>query len=170
MWSGFIALLYTARICYALFMNIKSATFVKSVTNDQNLIRDELPQIAFVGRSNVGKSSVINSLTRRKSAGVSSVPGYTKAIQEIEIDSKVTLIDSPGVVVSSEDEIVLLLRNTIKADQVVDLNRAIDEILRRVQKENLVKRNKIADFSDANEFLINLALKKKKIKSFMQFM
>ena len=120
--------------------------------------------VGIFGFPNVGKSSVINSLTRRKAAGVSSRPGHTVAIQEIDIDSKVTLIDSPGVVMSSEDEIVLLLRNTIKADQVVDLNKAIEEIFARIQKEELLRTYKVADFSKPTEFLVNLALKMGKIK------
>ena len=62
-----------------ILMNITSATFARGVTNDENLIRDELPQIAFVGRSNVGKSSLINSLLgRRDLARSSSTPGFTK--------------------------------------------------------------------------------------------
>ena len=120
--------------------------------------------VGIFGYPNVGKSSVINSLTRRKSASVSSKPGHTRSIQEVEIDSKVTLIDSPGIVMSSEDEIVLLLRNTIKAEQVVDLNKAIEEILKRVRKEDLLVLYKIADFSSPTEFLVNLALKMGKIK------
>lgn len=120
--------------------------------------------VGVFGYPNVGKSSVINSLTRRRAAGVSSRPGHTKAIQEIEIDSKVTLIDSPGVVLTDEDEVTLLLRNTIKAEDVVDVMRAIDEILKRAQKEEMLKLFKIADFSGTTEFLVNVALRTGKLK------
>lgn len=120
--------------------------------------------VGVFGFPNVGKSSVINSLSRRKAAGVSSTPGHTKCTQEIEIDSKITLIDSPGVVVSNEDEITLLLRNTIKAENVIDLSRAIEEILKRVEKTELLTRYKIADFSTSTEFLVSLALKTGKLK------
>lgn len=120
--------------------------------------------VGVFGYPNVGKSSVINSLTRRKSAGVSSRPGHTKAIQEIDIDSKVTLIDSPGVVMTDEDEITLLLRNTIKPEDVVDLTRGIEEILKRVQKEDMLKLYKIADFSNVTEFMVNVALRTGKLK------
>ncbi len=120
--------------------------------------------VGVFGFPNVGKSSVINSLTRRKAASVSSQPGHTKTIQEIEIDSKVTLIDSPGVVISNEDEVTLLLRNTIKAEDVVDLSKAVEEILKRVTKEELLKLYKIADFASPTEFIVNVALRTGKLK------
>jgi GTP-binding protein len=60
-------------------ITITSAVFVKSVTKNENLIRDEIPVVCFVGRSNVGKSSVINSLVGRKAlVRSSSTPGFTK--------------------------------------------------------------------------------------------
>lgn len=120
--------------------------------------------VGVFGYPNVGKSSVINSLSRRRAAGVSSRPGHTKAMQEIDIDSKVTLIDSPGVVMTDEDEVTLLLRNTIKAEDVVDVVKAIDEILKRVQKEEMLKVFKIADFAGSTEFLVNVALRTGKLK------
>jgi GTP-binding protein len=78
-------------------MNITSATFVRGVTNDTNLIRDEIPQIALIGRSNVGKSSVINSLVGRKAlARSSSTPGFTKEANFFLINESVYLVDLPG--------------------------------------------------------------------------
>ena len=58
---------------------------------------DRLPQVAFSGRSNVGKSSLINSLLNRKSlARVSSSPGKTITINFYDIDKKLYLVDLPG--------------------------------------------------------------------------
>ena len=54
------------------------------------------------------------SLKKSKAAGVSSTPGFTKNMQEIYLDSKVKLLDCPGVVFSTEDEKLLALRNIIK--------------------------------------------------------
>lgn len=53
--------------------------------------------VGVIGFPNVGKSSLINSMKKRRAVGVSSVAGYTKNLQEVEIDSKVKIIDSPGV-------------------------------------------------------------------------
>jgi GTP-binding protein len=78
-------------------MDITSATFVKSVTNDSNLIRDELPQIAFIGRSNVGKSSVINTVLGRKDLVRSSpTPGFTKEANYFLVNENTYIVDLPG--------------------------------------------------------------------------
>lgn len=120
--------------------------------------------LGVVGYPNVGKSSVINSLTKRKSAGVSSLPGFTRGVQEIEIDGTTRIIDSPGVVFSGEDEITLLLRNTIKAEHVTDLDKAVEEIIQRVNRDDLLKLYKIPDFANYKEFLISMAESKGKLK------
>ncbi len=61
------------------------------------LIKGGVPQIAFVGRSNVGKSSLINSLLgRKKLARVSSEPGKTITVNYYEVDKKICLVDLPG--------------------------------------------------------------------------
>lgn len=82
---------------YALHMNITSAVFVRGVTHDTNLIRDSIPQVAFVGRSNVGKSSVINSLVGRKAlARSSSTPGFTKEANFFLVNEHTYIVDLPG--------------------------------------------------------------------------
>ncbi len=76
---------------------IKSATFIKGAVYDTGLPEIELPQIAFIGRSNVGKSSVINSLTNRnKLARSSSTPGFTAEANFYLINEDFYLVDLPG--------------------------------------------------------------------------
>ena len=76
---------------------IKSAVFVKGVVRDEGLPVDETPQIAFIGRSNVGKSSVINTLTNRKAlARSSSTPGFTAEANFFLINNLFYLVDLPG--------------------------------------------------------------------------
>lgn len=61
------------------------------------LIKNGIPQVAFAGRSNVGKSSLMNSLLgRKKLARVSSEPGKTITVNYYEVDNKMTLVDLPG--------------------------------------------------------------------------
>lgn len=78
-------------------MIIKSADFVRSIANPNDLRGYDLPEFAFVGRSNVGKSSLINALTNKKKlAKASSTPGRTRLINIFRINDSFHFIDLPG--------------------------------------------------------------------------
>lgn len=78
-------------------LNISNAEFVRSAVKAADFPRDRLPQIVFAGRSNVGKSSVINKLLNRKNfARVGAAPGKTTHINYFLIDKKFYLVDLPG--------------------------------------------------------------------------
>ncbi len=78
-------------------MIVKSAEFITSVANPQDLDKFDKPEFAFVGRSNVGKSSLINSLVNQKKlAKASSTPGRTRLINIFEINRAFYFIDLPG--------------------------------------------------------------------------
>ena len=78
-------------------MKITSATFVKSATSPEHYPRDGRPEIAFMGRSNVGKSSLINSLLGVKGlARTSSTPGRTQLINFFLINDAFYFVDLPG--------------------------------------------------------------------------
>lgn len=78
-------------------MNYHNAKFVKSAAEPSGFISDGLPQVVFAGRSNVGKSSVINKLLNRKNfARVSATPGKTVHINYFLIDDQVYFTDLPG--------------------------------------------------------------------------
>lgn len=78
-------------------MKITSAVFVRGVTNEGNMITDDLPQVAFIGRSNVGKSSIINSLVNNKKlARSSSTAGRTQEINFFLLNNTLYLVDLPG--------------------------------------------------------------------------
>lgn len=78
-------------------INTQNAEFVLSAASLKDCPRDGLPQIAFAGRSNVGKSSVINRLLNRKNlARVGSAPGKTTHINYFRIDNKLYFVDLPG--------------------------------------------------------------------------
>ena len=78
-------------------MNFQKVEFVTSAANAADFKRDGLPQFAFAGKSNVGKSSVINRLLQRKNfARVGESPGKTIHINYFIIDQKIYLVDLPG--------------------------------------------------------------------------
>ena len=78
-------------------MKITSAEFVKSAFSYEHWIEDDRPEIAFLGRSNVGKSSLINSLLQRKGlARTSNTPGRTQSINYFLINDAFYFVDLPG--------------------------------------------------------------------------
>ena len=78
-------------------VNVNNVSLKISAGSPSQFVRSPLPQIAFSGRSNVGKSSLINTLLNRKSmARVSSSPGKTITINFYDVDSKLYLVDLPG--------------------------------------------------------------------------
>ena len=78
-------------------INLQNAEFVRSAVNRKDFPRDGMVQVAFAGRSNVGKSSVINRLLNRKNfARVGAAPGKTIHINYFRIDKAFYLVDLPG--------------------------------------------------------------------------
>ena len=78
-------------------INVQKAEFILSAASPKDFRRDALPQVAFAGRSNVGKSSVINRLLNRKYfARVGAAPGKTTQINYFKIDNAFYLVDLPG--------------------------------------------------------------------------
>lgn len=78
-------------------MNNPSAEFVKSVVDYAELPNDTYPQVAMFGRSNVGKSSLINSITGKKGLSrTSTTPGRTQMINLFKMDKTLWLVDLPG--------------------------------------------------------------------------
>jgi GTP-binding protein len=78
-------------------MEILSAKFIKSYGEYSQMNADQRPEFAFIGRSNVGKSSLINMLCNNKGlAKTSSTPGKTKLINQFIINEKWHLVDLPG--------------------------------------------------------------------------
>ena len=78
-------------------MKVTSAEFIKSAFEETDWPRDPKPEIAFLGRSNVGKSSLMNSLLGvRGLARTSSTPGRTQAVNFFLINSKFRFVDLPG--------------------------------------------------------------------------
>ncbi len=78
-------------------INLQKSEFIKSAAAPKDFPRDRMPQVAFSGRSNVGKSSVINRLLNRKNfARVGASPGKTTHINYFEIDKVFYLVDLPG--------------------------------------------------------------------------
>ena len=78
-------------------LNVNKAEFIKSAVSPNQFIRSSTPSVAFAGKSNVGKSSVINRMLNRKNfARVGASPGKTIHVNYFLIDGKVYFVDLPG--------------------------------------------------------------------------
>ena len=108
-------------------LNFNKAEFVRSAGEPKDFLRDGLPQFAFAGRSNVGKSSVINRLVGRKNlAYVGSSPGKTTHINYFRLDGRAYLVDLPGygyakVARSEKERWAALIEKYFQADRNLGL-------------------------------------------------
>ena len=86
-----------AEIEQANTLFLKGTSFMLSVASLSQLPPDNLPEVAFAGRSNVGKSSLINALTKQKNlAKASNTPGRTQQLNYFNLAGKLYLVDMPG--------------------------------------------------------------------------
>ena len=93
--------------------------------------------VGVIGIPNVGKSSLINSLTRGKNVGVSNIPGYTKGLQEIILDNNLRLLDCPGIVMSNNENNIL--HNIIRTEDIKEPIEVVSKILKKIEQEYFLK-------------------------------
>lgn len=127
------------------------ANYCRNVGNVKTSIR-----VGIVGLPNVGKSSVINSLKRSRACNVGSTPGVTKTMQAVQLDSKIKLLDSPGIVFANpgdnSDESSVALKNAVKIQSLKDPYTPATAILKRVSKSQIMEMYNITEYSTPDEF------------------
>lgn len=118
--------------------------------------------VGFIGYPNTGKSSIINTLRKKKVCTVAPIPGETKVWQYITLMKRIYLIDCPGVVPpnSNDTEEDILLRGVVRVENVHNPEQYIPGVLKRVQPRHIERTYEIKDFGgDSIEFLSILARK-----------
>ncbi|KAL4946653.1 hypothetical protein BDV06DRAFT_208555 [Aspergillus oleicola] len=117
--------------------------------------------VGFIGYPNTGKSSIINTLRKKKVCTVAPIPGETKVWQYITLMKRIYLIDCPGVVPPSQTDTPedILLRGVVRVENVENPEQYIPAILKRVQPKHLERTYGIKETSDSIEFLSILARK-----------
>lgn len=121
--------------------------------------------VGIVGFPNVGKSSVINSLKRSKACNVGSTPGITKAMQEIQLDKHVKLLDCPGIVMATgNSDTQIILKNVVKVEALDDPVRPVEAILSRCNKDQIMQKYCVGNYDDTPEFLTLFAKRLGKLK------
>ena len=125
------------------YFNVNKAEFIKSAADPAGFIRDELPNIVFSGKSNVGKSSVINRLLNRKNfARVGQSPGKTIHVNYFLIDDKVYFVDLPGygyakVSIKERDRWGKLMERFFAAEGLIDLGIMIVDARHKPTSDDL---------------------------------
>jgi GTP-binding protein len=149
-------------------MKITSAEFVKSAFNESHYTTDGLPEVAFLGRSNVGKSSLLNSLLQRKGlARTSNTPGRTQSINFFLVNETLYFTDLPGYgyakvsktmradwgkmaeeYLANREELVLSIQLVDSRHEPTTLDKQLNEWLLYHQKKHLVVATKADKLSN----------------------
>jgi len=124
-------------------------------------------RVGIVGIPNVGKSSIINSLKRSRACQVGANPGITKNMQEVEIDSNIKIIDSPGIIFQrpkneSPDEF-FALKNAQHINTVQDPFPLASDILKRATVMYFCKLYDMTEYKSPEEFMAKKAVKMGKL-------
>ncbi|KAL8919842.1 MAG: hypothetical protein Q9208_006575 [Pyrenodesmia sp. 3 TL-2023] len=117
--------------------------------------------VGFIGYPNTGKSSIINTLRKKKVCTVAPVPGETKVWQYITLMKRIYLIDCPGVVPpnGNDTEEDILLRGVVRVENVENPHVYIPAVLRKVKPQHIERTYDVRGFADATAFLELLARK-----------
>lgn len=135
-------------------LNYRKTNFVLSAAQARQFPNDALPEVAFVGRSNVGKSSLLNMLTEQKNlAKTSKTPGRTQLVNFFVTEGKARLVDLPGYGFADVPEKIQRQWNTLMYDYLVKREHLLGVLIlldiRRMPSEhdiamiNMVNENKI---------------------------
>ncbi|XP_014208919.1 guanine nucleotide-binding protein-like 3 homolog [Copidosoma floridanum] len=124
-------------------------------------------RVGVVGLPNVGKSSVINSLKRSKACNIGNTPGVTKQMQVVQLDSKIKLLDSPGIVFESSkdaDPSAVALKNAVKIESLRDPFTPASTILKRISTHELMELYDVTEFASPEEFFAKKAARMGKFR------
>eukprot|EP01028_Stygiella_incarcerata_P009945 TRINITY_DN4935_c0_g1_i1.p1 TRINITY_DN4935_c0_g1~~TRINITY_DN4935_c0_g1_i1.p1 ORF type:complete len:650 (-),score=243.99 TRINITY_DN4935_c0_g1_i1:1924-3873(-) len=110
--------------------------------------------VGFIGYPNVGKSSVINSLRKKKVCNVAPIPGETKVWQYITLMKRIFLIDCPGIVPPNADsDTDIVLKGVVRVENIQDVEMHIPAVIERVKKEYIEKTYGVKEWTDSMDFL-----------------
>lgn len=140
-------------------LNIHNSKFILSAVNKNQFPSDNLPEVVFVGRSNVGKSSILNALLNRKNlAYVGSTPGKTQQINFFNIDEKLYFVDLPGYSFSvmgkeKSEKISKVIDSYLKTRENIALVVMLVDIRHKPSKDDIIMYEYLIN-SDLNFIIV----------------
>jgi GTP-binding protein len=138
--------------------------FLYGAVDEKQIISNKLPEIAFIGKSNVGKSSLINAVTNSKIARTSKTPGRTRELNYFNIANKIILVDMPGYgfALATKDEIGKWQDMTY---DYLSLSKNIKKLFLLIDSRRGVKANDFEFMQMLDELSINYMITLTKIDS-----
>uniref|UniRef100_A0A183F2T5 G domain-containing protein n=1 Tax=Heligmosomoides polygyrus TaxID=6339 RepID=A0A183F2T5_HELPZ len=116
--------------------------------------------VGFIGYPNVGKSSIVNTLRKKKVCKTAPIAGETKVWQYVMLMRRIYMIDCPGVVYPQGDsETQIILKGVVRVENVKDPENHVQGVLDRVKPEHLKRNYGIDDWTDAEDFMTRIAMK-----------
>lgn len=117
--------------------------------------------VGFVGYPNTGKSSIINTLRKKKVCKVAPIPGETRVWQYITLMKRIYLIDCPGIVPPSgtDTDTDILLKGVVRVENVSSPAQHIEDLLSKCKRHHVEKTYGIQGWETAEEFMEKLARK-----------
>ncbi|KAM3915591.1 guanine nucleotide-binding protein-like 3 [Leptodactylus fuscus] len=122
----------------------------------------EAIKVGLIGFSNVGKSSLINTLKQYKVCNVGALRGTTRFLQDVKIDERIKIIDSPSLVVSPDNPpVTLVMRSVFLSNDNMD---SVMKIIKHCDKQQVMLHYNVSDYRSPLEFLDLLAHKRGLLK------
>ncbi|MCJ1313755.1 GTPase required for pre-60S ribosomal subunit nuclear export and maturation [Agyrium rufum] len=117
--------------------------------------------VGFIGYPNTGKSSIINTLRKKKVCTVAPIPGETKVWQYITLMKRIYLIDCPGVVPPNQNDTEqdILLRGVVRVENVENPEQYIEAILKKTKRRHIERTYELSEWENGTHFLEALARK-----------
>ncbi|KAK5966483.1 Nucleolar GTP-binding protein 2 [Trichostrongylus colubriformis] len=116
--------------------------------------------VGFIGYPNVGKSSIVNTLRKKKVCKTAPIAGETKVWQYVMLMRRIYMIDCPGVVYPQGDsETQIILKGVVRVENVKDPENHVQGVLDRVKREHLMRHYGIDEWTDAEDFMTKIAVK-----------
>lgn len=165
-WTSILSKEYPTVVFHASIKNPFGKGALINVLRQFSVLHKGKQQISvgFIGYPNVGKSSVINTLSNKKVCKAAPIPGQTRVWQYVTLMKRIHLIDCPGIVYNTNDsETMKVLKGVVRSERLQMPEIYIDGILERVKPAYMSRMYGVDQWSSPAEFLVKLARKSGKL-------